>query len=53
MFSRLLTFSNVIVTGHQAFSTEEALERIASTTPGSVSAFAASPRSENEVAVSN
>lgn len=31
-FARLLTFPNVIVTGHQAFFTQEALEQIASTT---------------------
>jgi D-lactate dehydrogenase len=32
VFARLLTFPNVIVTGHQAFFTREALARIASTT---------------------
>lgn len=31
-FQRLLTFPNVLITGHQAFLTEEALESIASTT---------------------
>ncbi|KAJ3101599.1 hypothetical protein HDU96_009924 [Phlyctochytrium bullatum] len=31
-FARLLTFQNVIVTGHQAFLTEEALDKIASVT---------------------
>ncbi|KAI8855226.1 D-isomer specific 2-hydroxyacid dehydrogenase [Chytridium lagenaria] len=31
-FARLLSFSNVIVTGHQAFLTEEALDKIASVT---------------------
>lgn len=31
-FQRLLTFPNVLVTGHQAFLTEEALESIATTT---------------------
>jgi D-lactate dehydrogenase len=29
VFARLLTFPNVIVTGHQAFFTREALARIA------------------------
>lgn len=32
LFQRLLTFPNVIVTGHQAFLTEEALSAIATTT---------------------
>ncbi|MDB5725070.1 MAG: hydroxyacid dehydrogenase [Novosphingobium sp.] len=32
VFQRLLTFPNVIVTGHQAFLTEEALTAIATTT---------------------
>lgn len=50
VFSRLLTFPNVILTGHQAFFTVEALEQIAATTLGSVSAFAADRRSGNEVA---
>ncbi|MDQ4077660.1 MAG: 2-hydroxyacid dehydrogenase [Chloroflexota bacterium] len=38
-FSRLLTFPNVIVTGHQAFFTEEALANIAETTLDNVTAF--------------
>ncbi|MEP9360536.1 2-hydroxyacid dehydrogenase [Sphingomonas sp. KR3-1] len=36
-FQRLLTFPNVLVTGHQAFLTEEALTAIAETTLASVS----------------
>ncbi|HEX7873482.1 MAG TPA: 2-hydroxyacid dehydrogenase [Sphingobium sp.] len=32
MFQRLLTFPNVLITGHQAFLTEEALSAIAQTT---------------------
>lgn len=39
VFARLLTFPNVLVTGHQAFFTEEALEAIASTTIANVTAF--------------
>lgn len=39
VFSRLLTFPNVIVTGHQAFFTQEALGAIAATTLQNVSAF--------------
>jgi D-lactate dehydrogenase len=38
VFSRLLTFPNVLVTGHQAFFTEEALEHIAATTLGNITA---------------
>ena len=41
VFQRLLTFPNVIVTGHQAFLTEEALTAIAETTLASVADFAA------------
>lgn len=36
LFQRLLTFPNVIVTGHQAFLTEEALSAIARTTLASL-----------------
>jgi D-lactate dehydrogenase len=32
VFARLMTFQNVLVTGHQAFLTQEALENIAATT---------------------
>ncbi len=49
VFSRLLTFPNVIVTGHQAFFTIEALGHIAATTMANISAFAAGRRSGNEV----
>lgn len=41
VFARLLTFPNVIVTGHQAFLTHEALTAIAGTTVASLDAFAA------------
>lgn len=40
-FSRLLTFPNVLITGHQAFFTEEALAAIAQTTVANITAFAA------------
>lgn len=36
LFQRLLTFPNVLVTGHQAFLTEEALAAIAQTTLASI-----------------
>lgn len=39
LFSRLLTFPNVIVTGHQAFFTREAMETIAATTIQNLSDF--------------
>jgi D-lactate dehydrogenase len=39
VFARLLTFPNVIVTGHQGFFTREALEAIARTTLANLSAF--------------
>lgn len=39
VLQRLLTFPNVLVTGHQAFLTEEALTAIAETTLTSLSAF--------------
>jgi D-lactate dehydrogenase len=39
VFTRLLTFPNVVITGHQGFFTEEALKNIAETTIGNISAF--------------
>ena len=39
IFSRLLTFPNVLITGHQAFFTEDALRNIAETTLGNIRAF--------------
>jgi len=39
VFSRLLTFPNVLITGHQAFFTEEALRAIAEVTLDNVTAF--------------
>ena len=39
VFARLLSFPNVIVTGHQAFLTNEALAAIAETTLASITAF--------------
>ena len=49
VFSRLLTFPNVLVTGHQAFFTHEAMTQIAATTLSNVSAFVAGQQSGNEV----
>ncbi|NKQ36160.1 MAG: 2-hydroxyacid dehydrogenase [Chloroflexi bacterium] len=39
IFARLLTFPNVMITGHQAFFTAEALQNIAATTLANVTAF--------------
>jgi D-lactate dehydrogenase len=39
LFARLLTFPNVLITGHQAFFTREAMQAIAETTVANVSAF--------------
>ncbi len=39
VFQRLLTFPNVLVTGHQAFFTQEALTAIAETTVANIDAF--------------
>lgn len=40
VFARLLTFPNVLVTGHQAFFTDTALTEIAETTLANIAAFA-------------
>jgi len=39
IFSRLLTFPNVLITGHQAFFTRNALENIAATTVANLTEF--------------
>lgn len=39
LFVRLMTFPNVIITGHQAFFTKEAMEHIAITTLENIKAF--------------
>jgi len=49
VFSRLLTFPNVLITAHQAFFTAEAMSNIAETTLGNVSAYARGERSGNEL----
>lgn len=50
VFERLLTFPNVLITGHQAFFTHEALTAIAETTLANISAFEASGKALNLVA---
>ena len=47
--ARLLTFPNVIITGHQAFLTTNALKNLAETTLENVKAFAAGDELVNEV----
>jgi len=49
VFARLLTFPNVVITGHQAFFTEEALTAIADVTLANVTAFEAGQPLANEV----
>lgn len=49
VFARLLTFPNVIITGHQAFFTREALENIATTTIKNITDFEQGRRSGNEI----
>jgi D-lactate dehydrogenase len=47
VFARLMTFPNVLVTGHQAFFTHEAMTTIAETTVRNISDFAAGRTNEN------
>jgi D-lactate dehydrogenase len=51
IFARLLTFPNVLVTGHQAFFTTEALTAIAETTLDNADAFVATGRPRHAVGV--
>lgn len=48
-FQRLLTFPNVLITGHQAYFTATALANISETTIGNISDFAAGKPLANEV----
>jgi D-lactate dehydrogenase len=49
VFERLMTFPNVIVTGHQAFFTKEALQNIAETTLSNITDFEQSRPCPNQV----
>jgi len=49
VFQRLLAFPNVIVTGHQAFFTQEAISTICETTINSIREFAAGQPLSNEI----
>jgi D-lactate dehydrogenase len=50
--ARLMTFPNVLITGHQAFLTEEALAQISKITLDNITAFAKGEVLENEVKAS-
>ncbi len=47
--SRLMTFPNVLITGHQAFLTDEALAQISATTLSNITAFEKGEKLVNEV----
>ena len=49
VFARLLTFPNVLVTGHQAFFTADALAGIAETTIANITEFAATGQCRNAI----
>ncbi|WKE66917.1 2-hydroxyacid dehydrogenase [Gallaecimonas kandeliae] len=49
VFQRLLTFPNVVITGHQGYFTQEALSAIARTTVDNLDAFGQGRRSGNEL----
>jgi len=51
VFARLLTFPNVLVTGHQAFFTKEAMEQIAATTLSNIAEIESGTDCPNTVAV--
>lgn len=49
VFTRLLTFPNVLITGHQSFFTEHALNAIAETTLNNIAEFAKKQPLSNQV----
>ncbi|MBX9944163.1 MAG: 2-hydroxyacid dehydrogenase [Reyranella sp.] len=51
VFARLLSFPNVLITGHQAFFTAEALRGIAETTMANITGFERQGRAVHEVSV--
>lgn len=51
VFQRLLTFPNVLITGHQAFFTQEALINIAETTLANITDFEQNRPCVNEVSI--
>ncbi|WP_395339490.1 2-hydroxyacid dehydrogenase [Ningiella sp. W23] len=53
VFQRLLTFPNVLITGHQGFFTHEALTEIAQTTISNIEYFASQQKPEQEDAIAS
>ena len=53
VFQRLLTFPNVIITGHQAFFTEDALNNIAETTLSNITAISQNHSCPNQLKAVN
>ena len=51
VFARLLTFPNVLITGHQAFFTQNAMSAIAETTLANIREFEQTGRCANEVSI--
>ncbi len=49
LFARLITFPNVLITAHQAFFTNTALDNIAETTLSNIDAFAREGKCQNTV----
>lgn len=49
IFMRLLSFNNVLITGHQAFFTEEAMQEISRITLANIASFNKGGKLENEV----
>ncbi len=49
LFERLLTFPNVLITGHQSFFTTEALKSIAQTTLSNISDFEQGKLCSNQI----
>ncbi|KAF3883700.1 MULTISPECIES: 2-hydroxyacid dehydrogenase [Nostocales] len=50
VFQRLITFPNVLITGHQAFFTEEAVRNISETTIANITDFEQGRPCQNEIA---
>lgn len=51
VFARLTTFPNVVITGHQAFFTRDAMENIAMTTLSNLTELESTGKCQNEVTV--
>lgn len=53
VLARLISMPNVLLTSHQAFLTEEALNNIAEVTVRNISAFLKGEKLENEICYQN